>query len=892
MADSEIAGLVVKIKADLNDYLHKLDQMEKQADKSTSNVSKSFTSISTAMAKVGASLGAFATTAINSAMNWGASVAKLSKQTGMAAEETSKFLAVAKSVGVDTDTAGMMFARLSARINEASKSMTAASAKGKTSDDIFTKLGITTINVADGSMRPLGDIFADVKNKIAGMSDGWQKSAIEMELFGRSGTQLNSLLNMTEEQMRAVTEKAQAMGLIIDNQQAVAWVNLKRQVEATKSTLTSLGISIGNELIPQLQESLNSVQNVTKAFTSLDPQTRQNIISTIKLGAEIGITSIAITRAIGVIESVSKALGIMRLATISAAGPWVALAAAIGLAIDALDRYANAKYKVDGYNNAAEVRKFSSDDGALVKYQKKKQINTIMGVPVYGWVDLDEGETEDQIAFENRPKPEPTPPPRQPNFEPFIGGGDGGGGSSSGGKKHEKTADQIAQEEAGLWKARMEAGQIGKDEYLKILDNFAQDENLQEITRLNFFVEAQRDREQAEKESNQKRQAYLEAFNHYMLSTDETYTAQYRIYLEERITKAKEAYGEESAEYINAKQKLFDFDKQQADKVEQEFQKKRRLVESEVDFQYEMGSLSRDQYIELLRQQYEALKKFKGSEDALTVDAYRKWQRTERQKVEESKRAAERTKEAWADTLSDLATGDLTFKGLGKKIGKELVTNLFKGGFGVKSSGGGLLGGLFNPNGQKNLTGDLAKQFDILSTVVQGSNEYMTALNTITQILGLTTKPAEVAATTTSTVAKTTEASATTTTSTALVALSTAATTAAAALASISASSGASFMGFFEGGGVLPSASQGMITGSSGIGPRNNIPIIAHPKEMVLPRNISEMFIDIASIYRQGMTGGGNSYYHFNINTTRNMDEEKLARHLGKKVANTRRGGK
>ncbi|MBU2703690.1 hypothetical protein Ga0466249_004838 [Sporomusaceae bacterium BoRhaA] len=479
MADTEVGGLVVKMRADLSDYLQKLNAMEQKSTDTSSKVAKSFDSIGTAMAKVSVVLGGFAATAINNAMNWGTAITKLSRQTGMAAEDTSRFLVVAKSVGVSTDTASMMFSRLAMNINTASKSMIAASSAGKTSDDVFTKLGISTVNLATGAMRPMGDIFADIKTKVASMSDGWQKSAIEMELFGRSGTQLNTMLNMSQEQIQAVTDKAQAMGLILNDQQAPALANLSRQVNAAKGNLTSLGISIGTELMPQVQYLLSEVSNVTQAFVNMDPQTRQNILSVIRIGAEIGITSMAVSKAISVIGGVTEALGVMRLATIAAAGPWVTLAIVIGGAISALDAYANAKYKAEGYDNAAEVRKLESDDGSLTQYQKKTVVNTIMGVPVYNWVNMSDAERERQIAFENRPKPEPTETPTPPTntFVSDLGGGGSSsdGGSSGSGVAGEKAKTALEENRDSFQKAQeemqgyLDLNQITAQQYIDYL---------------------------------------------------------------------------------------------------------------------------------------------------------------------------------------------------------------------------------------------------------------------------------------------------------------------------------------------------------------------------------------------------------------------------------------
>lgn len=64
-----------------------------------------------------------------------------------------------------------------------------------------------------------------------------------------------------------------------------------------------------------------------------------------ELGVEIGLTTMVITKATGVIVAGAEALGIMKAATIAAAGPWGALAIAIGLALEKLVKYNNEAIK-------------------------------------------------------------------------------------------------------------------------------------------------------------------------------------------------------------------------------------------------------------------------------------------------------------------------------------------------------------------------------------------------------------------------------------------------------------------------------------------------------------------------------------------------------------------
>lgn len=482
MADTEIGSLIVRMKADLSDYEKKLDAMEKNTAKTSDKVANAFKKVADITAVTGAALATFAAMAIKSAMEWGKAVDDLSDKTGMAGEKASELLAIAKRAGISTQEANMMFSRFSRAVYNAADAMGKASAEGKTSDDVLSRLGVTAVN-SNGTMRETIEIFQDIKDKLNGMADGWQKSAIEMELFGRSGTNMHDMLHMTREEMQATIEKAKAMGLIISSETAQAWEQFERNLNSTKGVLTSVGITIGNELLPELQRLLNDVQGLIKAFVALDPQTRSNILSVVKLGAEIGIACAVINRTIGALSSAAAALGIMRAATLAAVGPWIALAAAIWLVINALD----AKNQIQGYN--PKTKAYLIDGAYHKEVEEEVEVpggstanpslnpNATRKVKVTRLQEFSEDEYKKQWKYdEARRKAEEFDADAEANklstgSNQFIGGG--GSGDSGGGGSDAKTAFQQYQEE--FQKAQqeqqslLEIGKISGQDYLDFL---------------------------------------------------------------------------------------------------------------------------------------------------------------------------------------------------------------------------------------------------------------------------------------------------------------------------------------------------------------------------------------------------------------------------------------
>lgn len=428
MAETEVGALVVRMKADLSEYLQKLDQMEKKTTDSTSKVSQAFSSITKVFTSAGVAIGSVALTAINAAMKWGTAVDDLSDKTGMAGEEASKLLVVAKRVGIGAEEASMMFSRFARSAYNAAEAQVTAANSGKQADDAYTKLGIT-LTKSDNTMKSASEIFGEVKEKISAMPDGLQKTAMEMELFGRSGAEMHDLLNMTAEEMQTVIDKAESMGLILSTQQAAAWEKFERDVNTAKGSLTSLGIVLGNEMMPHLRSILSDVQSVTKAYVNMDGKQKEIVNGLISFVGQVGAATIAVK---GLEWVIGRSLG-----------PWGLVAVAIWKAVEALRAWNTQNDTVrdvfvwDGPNHGHSVK--------------------IHDLPT------ERGGSE---RWKNYNDTYPTQDKQQP--PPKITGSAGDSGSDT-----EKTELQKYQEETGklvsIWQSELDLNRISRDQFKGLL---------------------------------------------------------------------------------------------------------------------------------------------------------------------------------------------------------------------------------------------------------------------------------------------------------------------------------------------------------------------------------------------------------------------------------------
>lgn len=263
------------------------------------------------------------------ALAWNLSVKKMQSLTGATAEYASTFLSVANYMGVATDVSTVAFAKFAKAVSNAQDKMQVASAEGKLATDMFSRLGVS-IDQIEG--KNTLEVFKIIQDRLRNMKDGAEKTRIEMELFGKTGYQLHGMLNMSADAMKQVEDRARAMGLIIDDEAAKKSAAFNRQLKDMEQTGKRLAIMIGQELLPVVMEYAQGAIDLTKSYSNLATEQKEAISGLIKFGLE---ASIAITG----IQSITSALKFMRLATIAAAGPWLALATAIGLAGKALLDY-------------------------------------------------------------------------------------------------------------------------------------------------------------------------------------------------------------------------------------------------------------------------------------------------------------------------------------------------------------------------------------------------------------------------------------------------------------------------------------------------------------------------------------------------------------------------
>ena len=130
-----------------------------------------------------AGFSAFVKGAIDSADAFG----KLSTRTGIAADKLQAYANAGKLADVSQSDLETGLRTLARTQGEAADGV-------KTYSEAYAKLGLS-VKKADGSLKPSDELLGEIAEKFADLPNGPEKAAIAMDIFGRSGSKLITLLN-------------------------------------------------------------------------------------------------------------------------------------------------------------------------------------------------------------------------------------------------------------------------------------------------------------------------------------------------------------------------------------------------------------------------------------------------------------------------------------------------------------------------------------------------------------------------------------------------------------------------------------------------------------------------------------------------------------------------
>lgn len=380
--------------------------------------------------------------------SWAGAVNDLEDKTNMAGESASKLLAVGQYVGLSTEEMSGAMAKMSKSVMTAAQQIETS---GDKSTDVFTRFGIQVLD-SNGKLLSAEQILDNVTAKHRNMANGVEKTAMEMEIFGRSGAKLNDLLNLSASEMNSVKDMAEKTGLVLNHSTTQAFEDAEFAVNKSKLAMKGLTASIGAAMLPQLQSVSKMLTDLSVNFASLDNEERKNIATVLEIAAAVSALSIGWRGLMFLSAPLVSAIDTVALAyTRLAASAWAAKAAVAGVVLAAA---AAAAYKgYEDYQHYQAGGDFEYDDLGNVT---PKEGTTYSSGSSDDW-DLVSSPSFNQATGEYDI---PTGEYDIPTVD--FGGGSGGGGGGGGGSAA-KGAEQAVKEISEINKQISELTQKAND---------------------------------------------------------------------------------------------------------------------------------------------------------------------------------------------------------------------------------------------------------------------------------------------------------------------------------------------------------------------------------------------------------------------------------------------
>jgi hypothetical protein len=213
--------------------------------------------------------------AVNSTVALGEDVFRLTKSFNMGAESASKWVFVAKHLGLETEQLTKGFKIFSKHLEETSLHM---ENKGTPSANVFgeelKKLGVKAFD-SKGHIRTFDAVLLDVADSFAKLGPDANKAGIVMNLFGKSGMDMIPILSLGRKGIEELGAEAQKYGLIITEKNLPKiheFVIKHRELDAA---MEGLKLTIGTAVIPALSRmtemTTGAVQSV-RLFIESHPE--------------------------------------------------------------------------------------------------------------------------------------------------------------------------------------------------------------------------------------------------------------------------------------------------------------------------------------------------------------------------------------------------------------------------------------------------------------------------------------------------------------------------------------------------------------------------------------------------------------------------------------------
>lgn len=218
----------------------------------------------------------------------------MARGAGIGVEAFQKLAYAGRMSGVETE-------KLSASLVKFDRMVAEATGGNKTYMQTFEDLGIK-IKDSAGNLRQPNEIFEDVADIFHNTEDGIGKTALAVELFGKSGADLIPMLNDGKSGLQAFYAEAERMGLVLSAEAIGKGDAFSDQLEQIGQQVKGVKLQLGTALIPALSAAAEKIAAVIDKITRWVQENPE-------LAATIGNIAMTVGKWLAILGTAAIAIG-------------------------------------------------------------------------------------------------------------------------------------------------------------------------------------------------------------------------------------------------------------------------------------------------------------------------------------------------------------------------------------------------------------------------------------------------------------------------------------------------------------------------------------------------------------------------------------------------------
>ena len=197
----------------------------------------------------------------------------LISMTKEAASNADDLLTLASVTGTTTDSVqelnymadltDVSFDRIKDSLKETTNKMQEAATGTGDAYEAYKRLKVEITNT-DGSLRSAQDVFYDTIDALGEMKNKTERDALAMDLMSESAQELNPLIDLGGEKMRAYAQEAHDMGYVLDNDALKSLQGVDDAYSRLQNTQEGVKNQLAAEFAPYLEEFYGDVTSGIK----------------------------------------------------------------------------------------------------------------------------------------------------------------------------------------------------------------------------------------------------------------------------------------------------------------------------------------------------------------------------------------------------------------------------------------------------------------------------------------------------------------------------------------------------------------------------------------------------------------------------------------------------